>query len=135
MALKIDLDEPEPLNMTPMLDVVFNLLIFFLLGSSYMDEEKRLPLHLPRVGKAEPISAAPVEITVEVLADGGLSIEGRPYDLDLLRRRMTEAVSRYPDQAVVIRGDRGARYESVAKALSVCRAAGIRQLDLVVQED
>ncbi|MFO0948641.1 MAG: biopolymer transporter ExbD [Planctomycetota bacterium] len=132
--LRVPLEEEQPLNMTPIIDVVFNLLIFFLLGSTYLNEERELELQLPQVAAASPLTEAPEEINVNVRADGSASIQGEAVSLQALEERLVAAQKNYPDQAVAIRGDGRVRYDAVANVIAVCRRAGIRQLDVLVQE-
>src|SRR5215510_12554998 len=79
-------------NMTPMIDVVFQLIIFFLLSSHLAKQEKQLPLALPtaKSGIVEAADARP-RLTVNVLADGTLLVASRPIQPDelagLLRER------------------------------------------------
>lgn len=132
--LRAPIEEEQPLNMTPIIDVVFNLLIFFLLGSTYLNEERELELQLPRVAAAAPLTEAPDEISVNVRADGTVSIEGMTMTLPDLEERLVAARKNYPDQAVAIRGDGKVRYEAVANVIAICRRAGIGQLDMLVEE-
>ena len=67
----------DTLNMTPMIDVVFNLLIFFLLGSAYANDKRRVDLELPTVKAAMPLVDTPEEITINILANGQLNASGR----------------------------------------------------------
>src|SRR5262245_34013306 len=57
MPLKVEpLDEPY-LNMTAMVDVILNLLIFFMLGSHFAEEERQMDIQLPSVSHAQPLTA------------------------------------------------------------------------------
>ena len=134
MALRANIDENGGVNMTPMIDIVFNLLIFFLLSSTYLHEEQELELQLPTVADAMPLTQAPDEITVSVLNDGTIKMKGETLALDELRRRLTTARLNYPDQAVAVRGDAAVRYDRVASVISTCKQAGISQLDVLVLE-
>src|SRR5687768_14365561 len=102
------------MNMTPMIDVVFNLLIFFLLGSAYANDERQIELELPTVKAASPLTEAPEEITVNVAADGTLNALGKNLTLDELTGVLEKSKNNYPDQAVAIRGSREAKYQAVA---------------------
>jgi len=133
--MRSGLEETEGLNMTPIVDVVFNLLIFFLLGSTYLHEEQELELRLPKVSSAAPLTEAPEEITINVLPDGRIDVAGQQLSLDLLRDRLRRAREQYPDQVVLIRGDGEVRYERVAQVVAACREANITKLDLLVQEE
>lgn len=132
MALQANIDDHDTLNMTPMIDVVFNLLIFFLLGSTYLNEERELELTLPTVSQASPLTEAPDEITVNVLADGTVTIRGQSYTEQELLEFLQQARRNYADQAVAVRGDADARYESIANVLALCKQAQIARMDVLV---
>lgn len=136
MALRVPATDESDVNMAPLIDVVFNLLIFFLLGSTILNEERELELTLPNVAEAAPLTEAPDDITVNVLPDGAIKIGGETLESDELLRRLVAARENYPDQAVAVRGDADVRYQAVASVIAVCRKAGIKQLDvLVLQEE
>lgn len=134
MALRCRFDHSDSINMTPIIDIVFNLLIFFLLSSTYLHEQSQLELELPQVSTASPITEAPDEITVQVLADGRVMLEGKELSLASLRTRLREAHANYPDQAVAVSGDARVMYERVAEVIAVCKEAQIKRLDVLVQE-
>lgn len=134
MAIPVEIEENE-LNLTPLVDVVFNLLIFFLLSATYLNEAQEMELRLPRVGEAAPLSEAPQELTLDVYANGEISLAGERTSLEELRNRLLRIRSEYPDQVVAIRGDANAAYERVAQVMSVCREAGIATFDVLVLEE
>lgn len=121
--------------MTPMIDVVFNLLIFFLLSATYFQEESELELSLPKVKSAAPSTSSPRDIEIRVLADGAVEFDGKAVDSKELEDQLTQARDNYPDQAVSIRGDGATRYQWVADVLSICRRVGIRKIDVLVQQE
>ncbi|MCG3128088.1 MAG: hypothetical protein CHACPFDD_02962 [Phycisphaerae bacterium] len=128
MLLKVPAEtDALALDMTPMIDAVFNLLIFFLVASSFQQIEREMQIALPEARAAGPLSAALREIVVNVDADGRIIVNSRtlaPEELDALVR---EAVAANPEQKVAIRGDRSAAYEKVARALDICKHAGVQQ--------
>lgn len=134
MAIKMPPDESEMLNLTPFIDVVFNLLIFFLLSSTFMTEQQTIELELPSVAAAQPVTDAPDEIQVNVRRDGVVEIAEKTMTLAELSTFLQEAVARYPDQAVAVRGDKTVPYERVAEVVAACRTAKISKLDLFVWE-
>jgi biopolymer transport protein ExbD len=67
------------------------------------------------------------EIVVNVERDGSIIIGGRRVDPDGLRAIVAEAVAERPGQKVTVRGDRDAPYANVARALDICKAAGVRE--------
>lgn len=137
MALTSGLPEDEPMNLTPMIDVVFNLLIFFLLGSTIINEaseEREVELQLPTVQAAAPLTEAPQEITVNVTAEGRIVIGSATLTLEQLADRLKTARQNYPEQVIAVRGDRDVRYQKVAEVVALCRRVGIAHLDILVQE-
>src|SRR5215475_13095038 len=100
MPLKVDsLDEPQ-INLTPMIDVVFNLLIFFMLATRFADMERQFDVQLPTAGSAQPLSNPPDEIVVNVFGDGRLVVGQQPMSADALEQHLRDAHDRYADQAV-----------------------------------
>ena len=135
MPLRTNLDEPAGLNMTPMIDMVFNLLIFFLVATKYYDVERELDVQLPQVGTARPLTAPPQEIVVNIFRDGTLIVDANPVTNEALAELLRQARSRYEDQAVLVRGDAGTVYQRVADVLSICESVGITRLSLSVKQE
>jgi biopolymer transport protein ExbD len=114
-------------NMTPMIDVVFQLIIFFLLSSHLAKQEKQLPLPLPaaRSGVVEAADARP-RLTVNVLADGTLLVANRPIQADNLVALLRERRAAHGEELEVrIRADRAVLYRRVEPVLLACVQAGI----------
>lgn len=122
-------------NMTPMIDVVFQLIIFFLLSSHLSKQEKEVPLPLPSAasGKHEAVDDRP-RLTVNVLADGTLLVASRPVTADDLVPLLRERRAAHGDELEVrIRGDRGVLYGRVEPVLLACVKASIWNVAFVVQ--
>jgi len=123
------------LNMTPMIDVVFLLIIFFLVSSHLARREQRLELPLPQAATGQkPDEDSPAQLTVQVLADGTLYVAGRkvpPAELaDLLaERRQVHGAA----LAVRVRADRQVPYRQLEPVLVACSRAGIWNVSYVVQ--
>jgi len=130
---------PEPDNgvtveLTPIIDMVFLLLIFFLIATTFRQTEREMQIALPSAASASPISTTLREIIVNVGEDGRIVVNGRPIEPDALGAMITEAVAVNPDQKVTVRGDRRTSYENIVRVLDVCKSSGIREpyLDTVV---
>ena len=133
MPLKADtLDEP-PLNLTPMIDVVFNLIIFFMVGTRFADMERQFDIHLPTVTDAQPLTAPPEEIIINVFADGKIIVKDNTLTLDQLQTFLTQAQARYAQQAVLIRGDGQGVYQHIMNVLTVCQRSKIANFSLAAQ--
>lgn len=115
-------------NLTPLIDCVFLLLIFFLVASQISDEEPQLDLDLPNVSEALPAMFQPEELVINVDTEGRYFIEGQFRQVEQVEQLLRRAYENNPlSQAVIIRADRRANWEAVAMALSLCKKAGIQQ--------
>lgn len=115
------------IDFVPMVDVLFNLLIFFLLATSMAQAEREMSIALPHAAASGPISMSMREIIINVHADGGIEVAGKRLTPDDLAATIRGAVSGNPEQKVSVRGDRAASYASIAGVLDICKGAGIQQ--------
>jgi biopolymer transport protein ExbD len=114
-------------NMTPMIDVVFQLIIFFLLSSHLAKQETQLKLPLPTAdsGQASEERDRP-RITINVLEGGTLLVANRPILPAELATLLVERRATHGDDLEVrIRADRGVAYASVEPVMLACVRAGI----------
>ena len=121
-------------SMTPMIDVVFLLLIFFLLSSHLARQETQLALPLPAAdsGSERPDDERP-RVTVNVLADGTLLVAGRAVTADDLTARLRERVAEHGgDLEVRVRGDRAVEYRFVEPVMLACVRVGIWNVSYAV---
>jgi biopolymer transport protein ExbD len=130
MPLKTDRIEEPNLNLTPMIDIVFLLIIFFMVGTQFTQAERQYDVQVPTVTDAQPLTGLPDEITVNVRHDGEVVVRGRPRTLAELEADLKAAKANYADQAVVIRGEAGGPYQNVMDVLAVCHRAEIRAISL-----
>jgi biopolymer transport protein ExbD len=121
-------DEPGPsIEMTPIIDMVFLLLIFFLVATTYQQSERELAIALPEAEAAGPISTMLREIIINVDSQGAIIVGGQTMTLEELRMLIADAIRVNPDQKVSVRGDRDIAYGTIARVLDVCKAAGAQQ--------
>jgi biopolymer transport protein ExbD len=128
--------EGVSIEMTPMIDMVFLLLIFFLVATTFHQSEREMQIALPIASASEPISALLQELVVNVDAEGKLFVGGRNISAEDLKAMITEAVALNPEQKVTVRGDRNAAYAHIVTVLDVCKGAGIQEpyLDTVLTD-
>lgn len=115
------------LEMTPIIDMVFLLLIFFLVSTTFHQTEREMQIALPEAVSAGPISISLREIVINVGADGEIIVSGRTISTDDLRVLIHEAVAANPDQKVTVRGDRNTPYANIINVLDVCKGAGLQE--------
>jgi biopolymer transport protein ExbD len=126
------LDEPQ-LNLTPMIDVVIQLVIFFMVGTQFVDHERKIDIALPLVGQAAPLTETPDEMVVNVTKDGEISLGPKTVSAIELKDQLQEAKRRYAQQAVVIRGDMDCIYQQVMTVVDICKQAGIDNLQVATR--
>ncbi len=134
LASRIQVDEAPLINMTPMVDVILCLLVFFMAATRLYDwDESEFLVSVPEVAGAQPASAAPDDLILVISKRGAVSIDQATYDLDQLVVKLREARNRYANQGVVIRGDAALAYQDLADVLAACDEAGIRNVRLPVR--
>lgn len=123
------LEEPQ-LNLTAMLDVVFNLIIFFMVGTQFADMERQIDVHLPVVSDAQPLTAPPDEIIVNVQSNGKITIANETFTLPQLREKLKQAHQNYAGQAVLVRGDGASAFQQIMDVLAACHDSQITNFSL-----
>jgi biopolymer transport protein ExbD len=123
-------EQEEGLNMTPLIDMVFLLLIFFLVATTAAQEEREADIKLPGTSSIAPLSAEPRQIIVNVQEDGTSVVAGRAYDNSALLEFLANAVKAQPDKEVLIRADERGLVKYLAGVVSVCRQAGVNQFKI-----
>ena len=124
------------IELTPLIDMVFLLLIFFLVATTFHQTEREMQIALPVASSSAPISAMLKELIVNVDRDGQIIVGGRRVDSEVLRSMVVEAVRVNPEQKVTVRGDRGTAYANVVTVLDICKGAGIQEpyLDTILTD-
>jgi biopolymer transport protein ExbD len=128
------IDEPPFINMTPMVDVMLCLLIFFMAATRLYDwDEEQFTVRVPEAADASPLTPAPEDISLTILEPGRVAIKDKNYSLDELVGVLNAARQAYSDQGVLIRGDASLSYQDLADVLSACETAGIANVRLPVK--
>jgi len=134
LASRTQADELPVINMTPMVDVILCLLVFFMAATRLYDwDENEFVVNVPEVAEAAPLSSAPDDLILTVVKRGVVGVGESTYDLDRLVTLLREARGRYINQGFVIRGDASLTYQDLAEVLSACDEAGIRNVRLPVR--
>lgn len=133
MPLKTHLDETPTINLTPMIDVVFLLIIFFMVGTKFSELERKIALNVPEVGKENATATVPRSQVVSVYRDGRIALNGEELSRGRLVNELAAVHKRSPTTAVIIRGDAEGAFQYVADVLSACREAGINDLGISVR--
>lgn len=124
---KRDDEGPGEIDLTPMLDVVFILLIFFIVTSVFVTEAG-IEVTKPEASTAE--SKAKDLILIAVTADGEIWIDGEAVDPRFIRARFELRLAESPNSSVVIQGDQAAQNEHVMSILRAARDAQIASVSI-----
>lgn len=123
-------------DLTPMIDVVFNLLIFFMVVSHFASAERDMKVELPTGSEAMPLTAKPKEIFVNIDQRGRFFVRAREVTQRELGELLRAAAINNPaNQSVVIRADKRAAWDFVATAMRLCNEAGIRDYSASLTEE
>ena len=124
-------------NMTPMIDVVFLLIIFFLVSSHLAKQETQVELALPTATSADDDSDfEKPRLTINVQADGSYSLAGRPITVERLPEQFAAIREKEGDEIEVrIRGSRQAPYSAVEPIMVSCTKAGIWNITYAVYRE
>jgi len=130
MPLKTHTIEEPNLNLTPMIDIVFLLIIFFMVGTRFAEMERQYDIELPSVSQAQPLTTLPDDITINVRRSGEIIVNGTPKTMDELKTELVAASTNYQDQAVLVRGEGQGPYQYVIDVVAACKEANIRVISL-----
>jgi len=122
-------------NMTPMIDVVFLLIIFFLVSSHLARQEARLPVDLPAAATHDPLAVTPVSLTVTINAQRESLIAGRAVEQAELREVLARTVADEGDSASMrVRTDGSVPYQFIEPILRAAADVGMLDIKLAVKE-
>lgn len=119
--------------MTPMIDVVFLLIIFFLVSSHLARRESRVALDLPTAATGQADDDPSPRLTINVAADGALSLGAEAIEpAQLIERLRTQREAEGDALRVRLRSDQAAPFSAVEPALAACAEAGVEDIALAV---
>jgi biopolymer transport protein ExbD len=123
--------EEAALNLAPMIDVVFLLLIFFMVATTFVQREKEMGLDLPQAESGEDAREDLDELVINLLQDGTMRLNGADYDEDGLRNALGRAAKANPETPVTIRGDKDVVLQRVVFVMDACRLAGLTDIGMM----
>lgn len=112
----------------PMIDIVFFLLVFFMVGTLYMNTEQQIPLNLPSTSTSTAKSIEPIIITLTT--SHKLYINNREISADNLSQEVQDIVRTTPRQAFVIRASKDVYYNEVIALLDMLKVNGAKYISV-----
>ncbi|MCD4750072.1 MAG: biopolymer transporter ExbD [Thermoanaerobaculales bacterium] len=121
---------PE-VQMSPLIDVIFLLLIFYAVTTQFVSDQ-RLKLDLPDAKTAEEVGTGREDRppVVKIAKDGSIWIDDIEISEEQLEDQLAELVQRRPEQTVILKGDQGADYGVVVHVLDIARAVGAKSIQM-----
>ncbi len=121
------LQKPE-LIIIPMIDIMFFLLVFFMLSTMYMVEQKTIPVKLPQATTAQVDNKTNFSVTLK--EDGTVYLEDKPTDVDTLISEASKEQQNNPSFSIIIRADKDINYDKVINLIDRLKSAGITRFGL-----
>ena len=123
-------DEAE-INITPMLDVVFIMLIFFIVTTSFV-KETGVDISRPSSSQAKQVKTG--NILVAIKEDGVIWINKQEVDLRAVRSRVEKMHAENPEASAVIIADRGSRTGDLVEVMDQIKSAGVESISIAAEK-
>ena len=128
MRLPEEPDLPPRINILPMIDVIFAILVFFLVSSLYLTRSEGLSVNLPRAKTAQLQKSQP--ITVSLDSPGKLTINSQPAQLEQLKTQIEEMLKNESSTTVIVNADKTVEHGQVVDVIDQLRQ--IPQVQLAI---
>jgi len=125
-------DGPSLIDLAPMTDMVFQVLLFFILSSSFM-VEPGIKVNLPKSQTSELQVQQKLIITVD--SQQQIYVDNKPVSIDELEQKLKLMLPYYSEQIVVIRADKTVPHGLVVKILDISKIAGAKKLAIATEKE
>lgn len=119
-------DDDIAVDMSPMIDMVFLLLIFFLVASTIIDE--KVPVEIPAAAYAKVPEDTTGRLVISVNKNDGMFIGPKPVDIDQLKERLSAELEADPNLRILIRSGGDVKYKTNEKIMVACAEVGANDL-------
>jgi len=127
--------ENDTPNLTPIIDVVFLLLIFFLVATRFDEQEREISTRLAEVSKAQPLSKPPDELVININEKGEYVIVGETVDVNRLADWLHQLAIKNPGtQTVQIRADERVPFVYPARVMGLCEREKVQHYVTVLEQ-
>jgi len=127
--------ERPTIQMAPLIDIVFLLLIFFMTAFIYEELETEIEIAVPTANQSTEMSRAPGEIIINVTKKGKIIVNQRELSYEELEKMLNRVAEIYKSQPVIIRGDKDSKHEYIIKVLDVCAGANIWNVSFATMKE
>ncbi|WP_378952730.1 ExbD/TolR family protein [Pelosinus sp. sgz500959] len=119
------------LMIIPMIDIIFFLLIFFMMSTLYMVEQRTIPVNLPQTTSAQ--SDMPRSISISVTQEGKILFEQEEIPLELVKKRVEIELHKEKELVFILRSDKQAEHGNVVAVLDELKLAGAQRVAIATQ--
>lgn len=125
-----DHEKPE-IIIIPMIDVIFFLLVFFMLSMMYMVTQHTIPINLPQATSAQIDTKS--SFTISLKNNDQIYLDEKPISLSMLLANAQTAQANDPNFAIIIRADRSIQYQKVISLMDALKRNGINRFGLATE--
>lgn len=119
------------IEIIPMIDTIFFLLVFFMISTLSMSQYKGMPVNLPKAASGRQAPAESAAITID--KDDRLFLDKQPVDKSLLRDLLRQQLAKNPELLVVINADNGVAHGRVVEVMDIARSADVVKMAIAVK--
>lgn len=127
-------EQPDAIQIAPLIDIVFLILIFFMVTSVYGALESEVDITLPTADSAIQSERNRGEIFINLRADGAIIVNDQEHSIPELQELLDRVADLFPGGAVIIRGDQSAMLGRAIEVLDCCRKADIQNVSFAALE-
>jgi biopolymer transport protein ExbD len=120
------------LDLTPLIDVVFLLLIFFMVSTTFVQDPAGLEIDLPRSDNREVIESGE-DVSLRLTADGSVYVDDEGVTLEDLRSKLAAAAAKDPDTMIILEADRTVDHGRVVEILDIARDLGLTRFAIATE--
>jgi len=129
-------EEEAPINLMPLIDMVFLLLVFFLVATTFIQDELERQLQLAQAApEVQALSALPDALMINIMQDGTMKVGGKKCTRQRVAELIGRAVKSDVNKKVVIRADEDSKMKYFAVVTGLCRRAGVRRANIAYLSD
>ncbi|MFC7339225.1 ExbD/TolR family protein [Haloferula chungangensis] len=134
--MKFQNREPKPaeMQMAPMIDIVFLLLIFFIVTWQFSRDEMDLKIAVPTSEEGADPQRVLGEIVLNVRADGSVSVWGETKTKASLAETLKAIAAQHKNQPVRVRGDSNTPFQQIVEVIDICQKSGIWNISFATQK-
>lgn len=129
-SLRVE-NQPQ-LMIIPLIDIIFFLLVFFMMSTLYMVEQHTIPINLPQAAAVQ--QDKPSSINVTVMENGSIMFNQEEIPLELLSKRVNLEIGKKSDTVFILRGDKQVAYGQIVTVLDALKQAGAHRVSVAVEK-